>query len=302
MKLYPILFTNEAAKTATEALSSGIAAVKTTGEYNPTVKRIILVDVAKFKNNVVDYLKKFMETYEDSSEDEASVRRIGKSSLQSKLSDNDEAEISVKLLESVIGQITYEQSDNGDDLYKIGTSSAIKDFGPLAYQMVMYDIDGSWLCSDYSLKPASAYVWQKMFEYSNPGANQLYQRAFTTEWPGEFEARTHLVRNHRLEAMLETSTIESERDFLHVLEYAFEEGFIEEEAADPKLYGFLWAYKKVSHDPKIAEMFNLGDELRQDLSKAIGFEQGGDKYIAKQLNSLAKRFFFEYYGSDASYR
>ena len=67
---------------------------------------------------------------------------------------------------------------------------------------------------------------------------------------------------------------------------------------DPSKFGFLWAYKKTQHDPKIEELFEGGERFIQQAEDVLDIPSEELKNIIK--NSGA-RMFSNVYGSQTSY-
>ena len=136
MKLFPLLFLNEAAKTPEQAISEGIAVIKADIWNNSIIlfKVQTIIDAFKPHATAIDVLKEIHDNY------------------------------------GIVGLLDYSKKRNDLGLYKVDASAAILDYGPLAYQITMQFIgNDNWLMSDTSLKPASTRVWNKMYEFSNKG-------------------------------------------------------------------------------------------------------------------------------------
>lgn len=282
MKLYPLLFIDEAAKTAEDAFKAQLIAIDVSGDNNK-YKRIILINPSKFVEAFTS-AKKELGKYDPLVYGDKSYRK----SMEDKI-------VLDATNRGVIGNIAYTMKT--DDLYMISTSAAVDQFGPLAYQMVMYLIKPAWLASDTSLKPASKAVWVKMYELSEQG---MYVRKFL----GEFENPEHLEYHLNI-------------DYFNLANYekglsakqipATEAGFlswIQEQneklgkELKPSDFGYLWAYQKVSHDPKIGKLFQDG---RQFLSLTRVNEKITIKNLKFLLRDLGGSLFAELYGSEASY-
>ena len=199
-----------------------------------------------------------------------------------------------KLLASraVVGYIAY--SDSDENLWKIDASSGVASFGPLAYQLVMWQT-GGWLESDTSLKPASQRVWQKMYELSNQG---VYKRKWLGEWPQEHllermnigPARTDLAEYHDKIENGEAD-YEDEQAFL---------SWLQEHNLKPETYGWLWAYQLVSHDSNTQSLYEKGKQLIRDLTEI--YPQFTEKDLGWLFSDTAgRKFFRRLYGGKASY-
>jgi len=144
MKLYPLLYINEAAKTPAQATSEGVAVISA----NMWGDTIVLFNVKTLTN--------------------AFALGHDLSQVVDIISNKD----------GIVGLIDFDNEDF--DLYKVNASAGILDYGPLAYQIVMQHIGiRNWLMSDTSLKPASKHVWKKMYEFSNKG---IYERKWLADW------------------------------------------------------------------------------------------------------------------------
>ena len=67
----------------------------------------------------------------------------------------------------------------------------------------------------------------------------------------------------------------------------------------PSKYGYLWAYQKASHDPKILKLFQDGKKF---LSLTRTNEKVTIKNLKSVLGSLGRNLFDLLYRSEASYR
>lgn len=233
MKLYPILF--EAARTAGESLSKGIVAIRT-GNYGD--RHISLLS----KRRAEKALEK------------ASIVVGGDSPRLRKAIAND----------ATVASVAYSEQSPG--LYAVQTSAGVNKFGPLAYQLVMFDIQPDWLKSDTSLSEDSMSVWQKMYDISEKG---VYER----KWVGDFTDGPYIV-----EAMMEIARQWHGDDFFSregsdwdgtgdeqsFLKFLAEQE--EKDNADPALFGYFWAYRKTSHEPEIEQLFAAGDEFMSRIS------------------------------------
>ena len=233
MKLYPILF--EAARTAGESLSKGIIAIRT-GNYGG--RHISLL----------------------------SKRRADKALEKVSIvvgSDSPEVRKAIAN-DATVASVAYSEQSPG--LYAVQTSAGVNKFGPLAYQLVMFDIQPAWLKSDTSLSEDSMGVWQKMYDLSEKG---VYER----KWVGNFTNGPYIV-----EAMMEIaqhwhgddffsregSDWKSTGDEQSFLKFLAEQE--EKDNADPALFGYFWAYRKTSHEPEIEQLFAAGDEFMSRVS------------------------------------
>ena len=123
MKLYPLIYINEGARTSEEAVSKGVAAFITKKDS------IVLFVVER----VIDITKRFVEKYPSNARKSYHNEMLG-------------TELAKR---SIVAEITT--TSVGDDLYKVESSAGVSKFGPLAYQLAMVNIYPSWLISDVSL-------------------------------------------------------------------------------------------------------------------------------------------------------
>jgi len=241
MKLYPILF--EAARTAAESLTKGIIAIRT-GNYGG--RHISLL----------------------------SKRRAEKALEKASIVVGEDSDRLIKAIanDATVASVAYMEQSPG--LYAVQTSAGVNKFGPLAYQVVMFDIQPAWLKSDTSLTEDSMSVWQKMYDLSEKG---VYER----KWVGEFADGLYIV-----EAMMEIArqwhgddffsregsswdSKGSEQSFLRFLAEQEEKDY-----SDPALFGYFWAYRKPSHEPEIEQLFSAGDEFMSKISNQTSSEVG----------------------------
>lgn len=275
MKLYPLLFTNEAAKTPEESLLKGIAAFKA-DEFQ---SRIVLVDVKKLFDIVLRLMK------------ENDLNKVDSNSIKNSYFSEDAKAALAR--EAIVGFITFGQlTDEYKDLYSVTTSAAQDKFGPLLYQIVMFDIQPAWLTSDFNLKPASEFLWKKMYELSNSGT---YQRKFLGDWSYHELASKCDIKGELLHSYEEKLlSQEIPPDEQHLIEWLNKYN----PEVKPEDVAFLWAYRTVNYDQKIIEMFKKAEEA---------IEVGDHIHkisptILKHLIKLSGLIFFnKMYGSAASY-
>lgn len=272
MKLYPLIYTNEAARTASESLEKGIVAVKSSGN-------IVLLS----KRRVLEAIK----SMNLSPGIEPTTQEIV--TLSQKLSNR-----------AVVGAITYEKVKN--DLYKIFTSAGVSKFGPLAYQIAMYRLGDSWIRSDYSLRVASLAIWQNMYELSDKG---VYERKWLGDWDWRNIAKavdtwSEATEDTKTQGYLENYLQEVEagdveEDAAGFTEYLQENpmkggvgAFQYDMQTSPYKFGNFWAYRKVSHDPLIEDMFNDGEHMFEEVKTEYGVSPGTLNNI---IEAAAERFF-----------
>ena len=233
MKLYPILF--EAARTAGESLSKGIIAIRT-GNYGG--RHISLLSKRRA----------------DKALEKVSIVAGSDSPKVRKAIAND----------ATVASVAYSEQSPG--LYAVQTSAGVNKFGPLAYQLVMFDIQPAWLKSDTSLSEDSMSVWQKMYDLSEKG---VYER----KWVGNFTNGPYIVEEMMEIAQhwhgddffsREGSDWKSTGDEQSFLKFLAEQE--EKDNADPALFGYFWAYRKTSHEPEIEQLFAAGDEFMSRVS------------------------------------
>lgn len=279
MKLYSIIYINEGARTATEALDKGVAAISKDHYQNLLSNRnehnIVLVST--------DRVFSVLKTLEESGWN-----------LNVRLEDYPatEDEIAKRIARRAIaGMIDYSHAQ--DDLWSVNKSAGVASFGPLAYQMVMYET-GEWLMSDDSLKPASQFVWQKMYELSDKG---VYQRKWLGNWLAmhlldrvEIGQGQHHLNQYVEQLSDESIDVQDEQVFLD---------YLQERKLNPASYGWLWAYKATSHDTKIQETFDNGNKLVRLLVEK--YPKFTEKDAARLIEMAGSKFFRRLYGGPASY-
>ena len=281
MKLYPLIYTNEAARTATDALDKGIAAISkqdygSEDEYDDR-HQVVLVSIDRAVSVLRTLEKNRWPPTEETDPGESA--EIGQRMARSVLAKR-----------AIVGTVEYSLQDVG--LFKVNISAGVAGFGPLAYQLVMYET-GEWLMSDESLKPASQKVWQKMYELSNKG---VYQR----KWLGSWESNYVLDRIHIGDSrdLQEYSDKLSYNEVEESDEQSFLD-FLQDRNMKPEKYGWLWAYQQTSHDPKIKDMYKKGQELIQFLVEKYPSFSEAD--MADTFIKAANNFFRRLYGGPASY-
>ena len=281
MKLYPILFLDEAAKTAEDAFKAQLVAIDASGD-SKIYRKIVLINPSRFLEGFTSV------TAEHGKYNPRNYRSYDISKEMKEKTVLDAAN------RSIIGSIGY--SKESDGLYKIDTSAVVDQFGPLAYQMVMYLIKPAYLMSDSSLKPASMTIWQKMYELSEKG---VYTRKFLGEIELDFlNQRLGLDYDilRRYDNKLSSNQIQpTEAEFLSWLEQQNQEYGLN---LKPNRFGYLWAYQKVSHDPKVGKLFQDG---KQFLSLTRTSQKISIINLKSLLRDLGSELFNELYGSEASY-
>ena len=259
MKLYPILF--EAARTAGESLSKGIIAIRT-GNYGG--RHISLLSKQRA----------------DKALEKVSIVAGSDSPKIRKAIAND----------ATVASVAYSEQSPG--LYAVQTSAGVNKFGPLAYQLVMFDIQPAWLKSDTSLSSDSMSVWQKMYDLSEKG---VYER----KWVGDFTDGPYIVYS-----MMEIAQQWHGDDFFSPDKFLKKEGwnaesgdeqsflkFLAEQEdkdnSDPALFGYFWAYRKTSHEPEIEQLFAAGDEFMSRVSSPTlshGVAGGVRDFFSRRYN------------------
>lgn len=270
MKLYSIIYTNEAARTAEEALNNEVFAY-----HDPEFRnKVILISRNKILQ-AIDSVKKtgLMQNF---------FSHITKNIAQ----------------EAIVGYISFSQNSSIKDLYKGESSAAVDGFGPLMYQLAMYVIHPSWLMSDSSLKPASHRVWQKMYEFSEQG---VYERKFLAEY------KIQLIYNRRSSGLpddanrnkkIEEYITAVQNNDIPKTEDAFIEWVKENLPEEPiKNFGHFWAYRKTSHDPKIKNLFDQGEKFIEQLKAELKISKDSAREI---IEGSATQFFRNLYDSAAS--
>ena len=254
MKLYPLLFLNEKAKSPQEALSEGVGFI--VSKISGTA--IILFDTKKAIDNFDEDPNKL---------DEAGA---------------------------IVGLIDFDQEES--DLYKVNGSAGVLNYGPLAYQIAMQHIGNkNWLMCDNNLKPASEFVWEKMFEFSNKG---LYKRDWLGQW-----GSWYLLRRMEITETVKTDLEEYVKNIEdNKVDYRSEQEFLDwlkEKGLSPEKYGFLWAYN-LSSPMDTSELNKKGKEavtaIREKTFLGYTFTD-----IVTIIAEAGSHFFSRMYGSEASY-
>lgn len=168
MKLYPLLYTNEAARSVAGSLEKNIAA-----------KLIYDDTVVLFSTNRMDKI----------------LSKASKSSLYKYNFEAWRQQVIKSLSDSaIVATVSFDKIS--PNLYTVSTSAGVSGFGPLAYQLVMQKIKptNDWLKSDVSVSTTAHNVWNKMYQLAD-----LYER----KWLGDFNPiyiknalRTHAIRGY----------------------------------------------------------------------------------------------------------
>jgi hypothetical protein len=224
MKLYHILFQNEAAKSVPQALNAKLAAVVSTG-YG--AHRVALIDT----ETTLETLRSFSTD----SEERAADRVVD--------------------ADSVLAEVAWSTSKSGPS--RVVSSAGIDKYGPLCYQLVMYRISPGWLRSDTSLSDGSQYVWNKMYELSNSG---VYER----KWVGDFSDPASQISDSAGVSYESQEELYKYRDILYleaksdpeVLTEKYFLDWLADNGKKPEHFGQFWAYKMSSHDPQTSYLFD----------------------------------------------
>jgi len=316
MKLYPLLFLNEIAKSAGVALDKRLAVLDASDHQN--FRRIILFIPFSLEEAVKKALQNAISKRNVAATDlpPPSVdATIQSTDLPPPPSDpfmviestdeqimnllgfgpNPVSEEAIKYQiisgknRAIIADLTYRLKENESGLAEINTSAALGGYGPLIYQIAMYQHPDLWLTSDSSLKPASRRVWNKMYELSEQG---VYERKFIGEI-NAFELKRKKFIDKALgdyfDGILNGTTPPTEKALLDWLVF---------NDLDENEYGYLWAYKKLDHDPKIKELFNRGEKAVQDISNKYKIPT---ETLVDVLRMAGRDLFSKLYNSKASY-
>jgi hypothetical protein len=247
MKLYPLIYTNEGARTPEEALSKGVAAAI-------LEDRIVLFSV----DRVLQTTKTFLEKNPKTKQNKSYYSEMLGTELAKR---------------SIVGQVKLGSS--GQDLYTVKTSAGVSKFGPLAYQLAMVNIYPDWLMSDTSLTKGengaggSADVWNKMYELSEKG---VYER----KWLGDYDRdniRSPLyTRMHAIDSDLfygyNLNTYGTSEEGIQ----SFLEDHGRENQYSPREFGYFYAYRLANPSSiNVIELFNAGDAAMKEM-KNLGIE------------------------------
>jgi len=191
MKLYPLLFLNEAAKTSKEALKAGLGLYvsKTSEElifvlFSPQRCNEVIESYHKRHKGTLGKVKKEVPKplsppagfstepvdprippWKTREEGEEYLRQQGlKEARDSKDARLDwlEAQLGNR---AVVGSVTatWKDTNERDDLWRVNTSSAVQKYGPMIYDLVMASVYPEYIRSDFSLTADSRRVWNVMY-------------------------------------------------------------------------------------------------------------------------------------------
>ena len=265
MKLYPLLFTNEAAKSVSAALGSGAAAVEV--GRSQTDSRVVLVDT------------------------EVVLRLVRKQHANTHLYTY------IVDADGVLAEVGYSKSRSDPNLVSVYSSAGIHKHGPLAYQLVMYSISPSWLRSDSTLSEDSQAVWDMMYRMSGEGG--VYER----KWVGEFgnpkyQISNSTANNSRTDELIgEFGEMIDPKDPSTLTEEFFLDWLKDNRPNySPEYFGQLWAYRMVAHDSKTEELFDRGHEFLNKLNELLN-ELGLEDELsnAEIVHGLAAELFTQLY-------
>ena len=273
MKLYPLLFLDEAAKTAEEALAKRLALLDLTENSSDVFQKLILF----IPYSLETAIKKTIEK-------EGPYNPTGWHGTIVKNA------ITKGKNQAIVANLTYDLKRTHPEINAISTSAAVGGYGPLIYQVAMYQHPDTWLASDTSLKPASKKIWNKMYELSNKG---VYERKFL----GEIEIRQLIIRSGIGRDTLLRYSDEVDEGKIPPTEKAFLDWLVYEDLS-PEEFGYLWGYKKTQHDPKIEQLFDRGKKFVEDIETNYKIPV---KETMEILRGAGTRFFSNLYGSRASY-
>lgn len=300
MKLYPLLYTNEAARTPMEAIINDVVAVWIRGGTSEADVHsdgaVILLDTAVF-------LKACRKLFEGTNSDDDNSDDDDYSGNRNK--DKEPKEVSSynfrgrSFLSSVKGYVSYKRlAETTESLFKVSTSAGVDRYGPLTYQLVMYVIDKSnkgWLRSDNSLTAgshSSSKVWNGM--YANSKA--IYEK----KWVGDFypESVTAGVLTRLTEVNDDVSSelydynqqlyrLNRDENYALLRYHLSEEYFLDfcgEKKLSPSQFGHFWAYRLRNPTSSVARnMFELSTDLYQAVEKMR--EEFGVSYQGEEQNN-----------------
>lgn len=255
MELYPLLYTNEAARTAEEALDKRIAALKV---QHFGKSRVILFH----KGRAFEAITKASNTTD------------GMWGANHALEQR-----------AFVGTVGYVPQINERYLYKVTTSAGVSKFGPLTYQITMFAIKPYWLKSDESLsegKHGSSNVWNQM--YARP---ETYER----KWLGDFETGTKMLSNAMIAVDEHYGLFEEYRRSEEIKSEESVKKFLEDHNKNITEFGHFYAYRIINPDPKIQDMFNAGETFLDDLEN-LGFDA---VKVKKLLDFSSQSFFARRY-------
>jgi len=265
MKLYPLIYTNEAARTTEEATAKGVAAFLT--EENTIVLFVI--------KRVIDITKRFVEKYP------VNVRKAYHNEMLG-------TELAKR---SIVAEITtVSVGASTSDLNKVDSSAGVSRFGPLAYQLAMANIHPNWLISDVSLTEdgGSADVWNKMYELSTKG---VYER----KWLGEYNrnsAYSPLVR--RMQTTKKGRELFSDYTPIYGTSEEGIQAFLEDHGREneysPYEFGFFYAYRLTNPQSiQTTGLFNAGDNVVMEMKK-LGIDDPNEVLSSAGFEFFERRY------------
>lgn len=253
MKLHSIIYLNEAARSAEEALDKRIAALKT--QRTPeSPQRVVLFHRDRALKSIIKASNQIDGIW---GADPALKQR------------------------AIVGTVGYIPQFNERDLYKVTTSAGVSKFGPLAYQIAMYAIKPYWLKSDNSLtegEHSSSNVW-----------NQMYARPDTYErkWLGDFKTGTNMLSKAMVAVEEYYDLFEEYRKSEEFKSEESVKKFLEEHKKNIAEFGHFYAYRLLKPDPKIQDMFDAGETFLDVIEY-----QGFDSLEVKKLLDFSSQSFF----------
>lgn len=255
MKLYSLIFKNEAARSVKGSLEKNVAA-RLVG--NDT---IVLFSTSRMDKILLNASKSSLYNYDFKEWQRQTIQRLTNS--------------------AIVATVSFDKIS--PNLYAVGISAGVSGFGPLAYQLVMQEIKptNDWLKSDVSVSPSAHKVWNKMYQLTD-----LYER----KWLGDFNVihlanglRTHGVRGYNPSVH---GTTEGEvAAFLNKNSPnpQNEDVFIK--------YGNLYAYRLKNDIAEYKALYAKGEMFFNDLGKYKLSEQD----IENIFDKSAIRFFSRLY-------
>jgi len=173
MKLYPIIYTNEAAKTPTEAIESDLGLIIVD---DPDYVSAILISTKRCETIAKTYerLKAKLPKQQDKAQQPTlpATSVLSTEPYNSSLPPwelNEAAGNLAKLAwlekaignRAVVGNVGANHSDT--NMWRVNHSVAFAKYGPMLYEILLGLIYPSYLCSDYSLTKDSRKVWNVMY-------------------------------------------------------------------------------------------------------------------------------------------
>ena len=273
MKLYPLIYTNEAAKTSGDAISAKLGLI--VGGGIAGTKNIVLYSGSVARRIYERHL----------SHPEEALEWVGRGDfLFTQLAQ-----------QAIVGIITFR--NHATNLVAVKFSAATDKFGPLLYEIAMGMANPKFVHSDYQLTKGSRVVWQKMYNRTD----------VERKWLGHFFSNVDDAGIH-LHAAAEACGVASQirvQKFIYDIklqegkwnpveaERMFEEKVLSR-IGDRSKFGAMYAYRLAAGGAltDYNKLLANGEDFAEELAGAFKLTT---KRVKKEIINAGDEFFMNLY-------